>query len=211
MYGLILQQPADNIDGYGRHSPQSELLKKVTSMRALYHLCPSALDDEHITKINDLARDQPAQDGTIFSSAEDMQSIRSSSIRWLTDEWLRDLLIGYIQNANAASFGVDLDDKVEIQFTEYHAVQNGHYDWHHDVYWNGQDDSDRKLSMTVQLSDPADYGGGTFEFDEVQTTADFTATGTILMFPSYLRHRVLPVTSGTRRSLVAWFSGPRWR
>ena len=59
--------------------------------------------------------------------------------------------------------------------------------------------------------DTSEYEGGDFEFDEVKTTADFRSKGTVLVFPSYLRHRVLPVTSGIRRSLVAWFVGPRWK
>ena len=50
-----------------------------------------------------------------------------------------------------------------------------------------------------------------FEFDEINTNADFKKKGTLLIFPSYLRHRVLPVTSGVRRSLVAWFWGPKWK
>lgn len=180
-------------------------------MRDLYHLFPSALTSQQIDKITRAALDQQAQDATIFSTAEDMQSIRSSRIRWVREDWVQELLWDYVSQANINSFGVAIDNQAEIQFTEYHAAHGGHYDWHHDVHWSAQGDSDRKLSITVQLSDPADYEGGQFEFDEVQTNADFTAQGTILIFPSYLRHRVLPVTKGIRRSLVAWFNGPRWR
>ena len=61
------------------------------------------------------------------------------------------------------------------------------------------------------MSDSNDYVGGDFEFDEIKTNVDFKSQGTIIVFPSYLRHRVLPVTSGVRKSLVAWFYGPKWR
>ena len=81
---------------------------------------------------------------------------------------------------------------------------------HHDVQWNGQSAFDRKLSVTVQLSDGDEYEGGDVEFDEVKTNADFRSKGTVLIFPSYLRHRIHPITSGTRRALVAWFFGPSW-
>ena len=32
--------------------------------------------------------------------------------------------------------------------------------------------------------------------------------GDMIVFPSYLWHRVKPVTKGTRKSLVIWFIGP---
>ena len=91
------------------------------------------------------------------------------------------------------------------------SCQGSFYDWHYDVNWKGESAYDRKLSICVQLCNPSEYEGGNFEFDEVKTTADFRSKGTVLVFPSYLRHRVLPVTSGIRRSLVAWFVGPRWK
>ncbi|MDB2389733.1 2OG-Fe(II) oxygenase [Alphaproteobacteria bacterium] len=180
-------------------------------MRELYQLWSSALTTKQIDEITKAALGQPAQDGTIFSAAESMKGIRTSSIRWISDQWIKDLLWDYIEQANDNAFNIDIHNDAEMQFTEYHAKQAGHYDWHHDVNWNGSTGSDRKLSVTVQLSDPSEYEGGAFEFDDVKTNADFASKGTILIFPSYLRHRVCPVTKGTRRSLVAWFGGPRWR
>ena len=108
------------------------------------------------------------------------------------------------------NLAVDQND-VEIQYTEYHATEGGKYDWHHDVDWNNSGGTDRKLSLTVQLSDPSDYDGGYFEFLEVeQPPASSKTKGAVLAFPSYLAHRVAPVTRGVRRSLVAWFHGPTW-
>ena len=121
------------------------------------------------------------------------------------------MLWPFVEQANAECFGVSVDRHAEMQVTEYDAVRGGHYGWHHDVEWNGQGDRDRKVSVTVQLSAPSDYQGGDFEFDEVKSTANFRSKGTVLVFPSYLRHTVHPVTAGTRRALVAWFFGPRWR
>ena len=91
------------------------------------------------------------------------------------------------------------------------ANDRDHYDWHHDVQWHGQSQHDRKLSMTIQLTESDAYQGGDFEFEEVHTNADFRSEGTVLIFPSYLRHRITPVTQGERKALVAWFYGPRWR
>ena len=124
-------------------------------------------------------------------------------------------VIGHV-NQTSISMSViskcQLENICDIQFTEYHANKGGHYDWHIDVNWNGNEARDRKLSVTVQLSDTSEYEGGGFEFIECQTPdASSRLKGTVLVFPSYLQHRVLPITSGTRKSLVAWFEGPRWQ
>ena len=180
-------------------------------MRELFQLWSASLTNQQIDDITQVATCQPEQGGTIFASSEIVAGTRVSTIRWLSEQWVKDLLWHYVRRSNYDSFNIDVDNKAEMQFTEYYAKQGGQYDWHQDVHWNGQTDTDRKLSVTVQLSDTSEYEGGDFEFDEVKTTANFRSKGTVLVFPSYLRHRVLPVTSGTRRSLVAWFFGPRWK
>jgi len=65
----------------------------------------------------------------------------------------------------------------------------------------------------MQLSDPTEYTGGQFEFSHVTDfpANEFTAKGSILVFPSALFHRVTPTTAGVRRSLVSWIEGPCWR
>ena len=67
-------------------------------------------------------------------------------------------------------------------------------------------------TLIIQLSDSTEYEGGDFTFSEVespnQTSKD---KGTVLVFPSYLQHKVTPVTKGERKSLVAWFEGPQWK
>jgi len=179
-------------------------------MRKLYQVWPSSLSSDQVAQIIAIAERQPAHDATVFSSADSMQGIRSCTVRWIDDDWLRSLLWSYVTQANDRGFQVAVNGRSEMQVTEYSAEQDAHYDWHHDVQWNGQSDMDRKLSITVQLTDPDTYEGGDFEFDEIKTNADFRSKGTVLVFPSYLRHRIHPITSGTRRALVAWFFGPRW-
>ncbi len=71
---------------------------------------------------------------------------------------------------------------------------------------------DRKLSVVIQLSPRESYEGGTFEFSTAaHPGAAFEPRGSVLIFPSFLQHRVLPVTSGIRHSLVTWVEGPQWR
>jgi PKHD-type hydroxylase len=147
-----------------------------------------------------------------FNNADD--SIRSSRVCWLTNEdWLKDLLFQYVDHSCQNAFYVNVFKNAEIQYTEYHASENGHYDWHHDIDWNANDGLDRKLSITVQLSDINEYEGGDFQFTEVPNPEmkDAKQKGTVLIFPSYLIHQVSPVTKGVRKSLVAWFKGPKWQ
>jgi PKHD-type hydroxylase len=92
-----------------------------------------------------------------------------------------------------------------IQFTAYDE-QGSHYDWHMDC---GEGNlSRRKLSMTIQLSDPEGYSGGNLEllYGRHPVTVE-RKRGTLVAFPSYTLHRVTPVTAGVRYSLVLWISG----
>lgn len=180
-------------------------------MRDLFYLIPSALTDEEISAIKTSAEAMKGQDGTVFSSAYNSHQIRNSTVKWLKDDALRLRLWAFVKQANQAAFDVDVTERADLQYTIYEGSKAGHYDWHHDVHWASQDEWARKLSVTVQLSAPDDYEGGRFEFDEVKSSADFSAKGSVLIFPSYLSHKVHPVTSGTRHALVAWFFGPRWR
>ena len=179
--------------------------------RDLWQFYSGVLTNDQVTQIISVGEEFPIEEATIFSDREDADDIRRSKIRWVNNASIQNMLFQYVMASNLDAFGVDVQNFAEMQFTEYHSVESGHYDWHHDINWNGKANSDRKLSITVQLSDPDDYEGGTFEFAEVETPSDLSTKGSILVFPSYMHHRVLPVTKGIRKSLVAWFHGPRWR
>ena len=179
-------------------------------MRQNWQQWEVGLSDSTINQIIAEAEQQPASDATIFADNEVNSDIRTSTVRWIERHWVRDILWEYVKRANVDAFGVDVLNHAEMQFTEYHADNNGHYDWHHDVSWESFKNGDRKISITVQLSDPNEYEGGEFQFNEVESPTS-KYKGSVLVFPSYLQHRVLPVTKGIRRSLVAWFYGPRWK
>ena len=81
----------------------------------------------------------------------------------------------------------------------------------------GEDGTQRKLSLSMQLNDPSEYEGGVLRFQTTSaeetffTEPQFAHKGSVIVFPSYLRHEVTKVTKGTRKSLVAWCRGPEWR
>jgi len=181
----------------------------MTQVRQNWQCFTRNLPEDVIQNIINLAGE--TQKASTFNDGD--ESVRSSRVSWLTHhDWVRSVLFHYADLANQNAFRVNLYKKADIQFTEYHASENGHYDWHHDVDWNNANGLDRKLSVTVQLSDPSDYEGGDFLFDETENPNSEIAKpkGTILVFPSYLKHTVTPVTKGVRKSLVAWFCGPKW-
>lgn len=145
----------------------------------------------------------------------DDHSYRSSTIRWMDVEMEKaivDRMMHFVWRSNRSNFGVEIVGPFDLQFTEYLGTQKGKYDWHQDVWLESPRPYDRKLSVVVQLSDPENYKGGEFEFFGIAAPgASFAPRGSLLIFPSFLQHRVLPVTSGTRHSLVSWIEGPRWR
>lgn len=182
-------------------------------MRNLWQMWEGVLPTETVEDIIKRGQEQQIKDAEIFSNNNADNSVRSSKISWLTGEQdILNLLFDYVDQANQLAFSVDVWRNAEIQYTEYRAEENGHYTWHHDVHWNTDKTSSRKISVTVQLSDPPEYAGGEFEFQGIENPGPESRTkGTVLAFPSYLEHRVKPVTAGTRKSLVAWFEGPHWR
>jgi len=160
----------------------------------------------------------PKQEGATRSEAGQKsvgKAYRSSSVGWIPGEeeyrWLYDRLGALVSEANSALWQFDLFGMAEpIQLTEYHATEEGHYDWHTDV--GAGKTSLRKLSITVQVSEPSEYEGGTLQFMSRRTPQNAQAiAGAAYVFPSYLLHRVRPITSGIRRSIVVWVSGPPFR
>lgn len=151
----------------------------------------------------------------------DDSTIRRSRTAWIgpTDDtwWMFERLARVAEKANRR-FGFELSGFDEdLQYTVYDTVGD-FYDWHQD----GLDSTvaTRKLSVVVALSDPDTYRGGTLElfemtgYDAEERDRSDTAMrlkGTAVVFPSFEYHRVLPLLSGVRRSLVAWVSGPPFR
>ena len=153
-----------------------------------------------------------------FEDAKHDESYRKSEIRWLnpkTEEAITKEIWHYANQANRDSFDLDLRYLNDIQFTRYIGDPDnpGHYDWHHDVDWAESRSFHRKLSIIFQLTDPNEYEGGGFEFDNTLPALPDGAfnKGSVIVFPSFHRHRVTRVTSGLRHSLVTWVEGPHWR
>lgn len=147
--------------------------------------------------------------GTIGMN-DNLSPMRSSDVTCLASGpdtmWLFDKLDAAIAKLNEA-YQYDLLGFFEgVQVANY--LHGGKYDWHMDL--GAGENSSRKLSLSIQLSDPGDYSGGNLEFQNIDTPGE-RAIGTLIAFPSFLQHRVTPVLSGVRSSLVAWVHGRPFR
>jgi PKHD-type hydroxylase len=139
--------------------------------------------------------------------------VRRSQVSWLENnpntKWVFEKLAHVASRLNADYYRFDLTGFGEsLQLTNYDQSENGMYGWHLD-YGGGVS---RKLSMAMQLTDPAEYEGGNLEImvssDQLKVRKQ---RGLIAVFPSYILHQVTPVTQGSRQSLVAWVSGAPFR
>ena len=163
------------------------------------------------------------------NQVKNMQRKRKSDLVWLNDTWIYKELHPYVHEANArAGWNFEWDHSESCQFTKY--KHNQYYDWHCDS-WNKpykkkgpSNGKIRKLSMTCQLTDGSEYRGGELEFDfrnydphmrdesqHLKKAKEILSKGSIIVFPSHVWHRVKPVTSGTRYSLVVWHLGKPFR
>jgi PKHD-type hydroxylase len=140
--------------------------------------------------------------------------IRRSQVLMLGPEpryqWLYQRIWVAAQDCNRLFFCVEIADvEPNIQLGRYDSSDLGFYNWHTDFAGIRPL---RKLSISIQLSAPEDYEGGDLELlYGHQPEPMARARGAFIVFPSFMLHRVTPVTRGTRWSLVAWILGTRWR
>ena len=145
-----------------------------------------------------------------------MPEIRNCDVRRIdknAEKHLVDLLRSFFEEANRNLFNFDIKFINDIQFITYE--EQGKYSWHQDVEVMTEYPRpyDRKLSMTIQLSDTDDYEGGDFEFEDgiERVPKEMRDKGSVLIFPSFYKHQITPVTKGVRHALVTWIEGPKWR
>ena len=193
----------------------SYLFDKETNDPQQFYWYQNGFSKQELDKIYKEVAELPFQEATTFAKTGD-KSVRSSSVKWIPQneqwQWLYERLMQLASEANNELWNFDLISAPElIQYTEYYASEDGHYDWHQDIGPN--EGSLRKVSITVQLSDSDEYEGGDLQIwtggNSIMDTA--RGAGVVVVFPSYLMHRVSKVTKGTRRSFVLWVGGEHYK
>ena len=140
------------------------------------------------------------------------KNVRNTLSTNFIDENLNKRLEGAIRVANTQYFNYDIESLSVLRFLKYDI--GGNYNWHTDVGRN--ETSLRKLTAIIQLSEEKDYEGGDFEFGITDKEGTGLITGNrtkgcLLVFPSFLSHRVTPITKGKRYSIISWMEGDTYK
>jgi PKHD-type hydroxylase len=148
-------------------------------------------------------------DGTGFSET------RKSKNSWIPPSKLTFWIFNRIQKAIEEvnkHFEFDLNSIENLQFTEYDSNYSGNYKKHIDKFSTPvSPNSHRKLSFSIQLTDPSMYEGGELVIYNGTEIVANNKKATFNSFPSYTLHEVKPVLKGKRYSLVGWCSGPKFK
>tara|TARA_R100000773_G_scaffold42366_1_gene39551 strand:- start:4140 stop:4712 length:573 start_codon:yes stop_codon:yes gene_type:complete len=181
----------------------------------------NAIKPEICNAIVDLAKPhfQESQIGFGDKGGVD-HNIRRSETFWI-NSFVQHLeiyqpIIELVRQVNQQFYGFDLVNPEALQVTKYDEKNRGFYKPHIDGVYDDVPSGGvvRKLSMSLQLTSPEYYKGGRFQFpddSEKFKEEDSLAQGTVIFFPSYIKHGVTPVTKGIRYSLVCWWLGPLFK
>lgn len=169
-----------------------------------------------IIKLGNIFHSDQSKTGADTSEAKGFSEIRKSMNSWIPPCEISHPLYVKLQQIILEinkHYEFDIHSMENLQFTEYSDRYQGNYTKHIDKFPNeAQPNNHRKLSFSIQLSDPSTYEGGELLIhnSEHPIVAN-KQLGCINFFPSYVMHEVTPVTKGTRYSLVGWISGPKFK
>jgi len=188
------------------------------------------LSSKEIEEVLKFTKNLSSEGSKVYNPSQDDNTlntdVRVSNIKWIPKveeiRWLYAKIYQKIHEDNSWLWQFKLkEDFEQIQYTEYYGEQKGQYDWHVDIGLNTH--CFRKISVTLQLSNPSEYEGGYLQLnsfgnidpqhlENTPGNPQYIKTikkqkGTITIFPSFTPHRVSPVTKGTRKSLVIWVGG----
>jgi PKHD-type hydroxylase len=170
--------------------------------------------EEEVTAIRNLWSIELAEEAEVNLAGKNhsRDDLRMSQLMWIkpgANDWIYEKLAQACIQTNETKYKFEiLGFQTELQLANYEG--NGFFEWHMD--FGPGDISNRKLSITVQLSDPSEYEGGELQFMINQNIITAPKEkGTAIIFPSFALHRVTPVTSGVRKSIVGWIGGPPYK
>jgi PKHD-type hydroxylase len=190
-------------------------------MRYNWAMYPGFINDDRVSSLIEYVESKYDLTQGLTIGGGKANEKRKSNVAWIGskegDSYLRPMIWDFAQTINAESFGFDIRFIPPIQYTVYSSDIGGKYDWHYDTFFAATPRMyDRKLTFILQLSDSSEYEGGDLILDKdfLQNKidkAELRRKGTAFIFPTFIRHKVTPVTAGTRRCIVAWIEGPKFR
>jgi len=189
---------------------------------AFKNVIPHRICDDIIKYYNQKKEQERVAFVGLTDKGDTDKKIRDSNIIWTEELWISRYIMPYMEIANkAANWNFQLNNPETFQLTKYSV--GGHYNWHCDSWAEPYKEGKwankiRKLSMTVSLTDKTEYEGGELQFtsgndnlkdkkERIKTCEEIFSKGSLVVFPSFMWHKVKPVTKGTRYSLVIWNLG----
>ena len=190
-----------------------------------YFILENAVTDRFCDHVLEYGKHLKEQIGTTWgydpnnmtsNQKKNLEKSRKSKVIWMRDKWMYREIHPIIHQVNfQAGWNFEWSITEDFQFTKYEGTQKQHYGWHTDSGTKTQtaDGLIRKISASLILVDDSEYEGGNFEIclpnpkgNEI-VNINLKRKGTMIFFPSFVWHRVVPVTKGTRYSLVCWNKG----
>jgi len=194
---------------------------KIDSSWGNFYYHKKVFDDQKIEALETMIKEKYTFSKGLVGSQElgtisDSKESNNRDIAYITPnletKWIYDLLFPIALKANEEAFHFDIDTVTDPIHYVIYPEDGGHLDWHMDVGYG--DVNKRKLALTVQLSDPSEYEGGEFEIWVGGSEGFVTLPrekGDVVVFPTFLLHRIKPITKGTRKCLVFWTGGRPFR
>ena len=188
------------------------------NFRPTYHFFNNELSDNFCSRVEKHIKTIELNDATVYGNLRETElktDIRRAKVYLYDfinakDGIEREIALEFFRICNVVNRDYQFvlnDDNFTIQLTYYKQNDNGTYDWHCDDNFLARGFY-RKLSMAAIIK-KSDEGG---EFDLSGGCPDFSQeVGSIIVFPSFIEHKVYPVTKGERISIVVWFYGPEWK
>jgi PKHD-type hydroxylase len=187
---------------------------RVTRVHPYYIVYDGPFTDAELERICNEMDQRPTERG------RDGGNFRISDISWINinhdNSWIFEKLNPVLEKINDEHFQYSLTGYDHIQYSTYSGDKRGRYDWHMDMAYDvlpAQQSENRKMSVSLMLNQEGiDFEGGSFEVNggsEHKAEKVHLRKGQLVMFPSFLIHRVTPVTKGIRKSLVIWILGPK--
>ena len=169
-------------------------------------------DDKIISDIEEYISHQELEKAKVLHlNRKSANKARSSMIHWMNNEEYKDFLMPIydiisrnVRMINDGMWRYNYEGYGVFQYSEY--TEGDHFNWHIDqIEIKGES---RKISFSIGISDESEYEGGDLGFKAAEEEDYYKiGRGDIIAFPSWMLHKVTPVTKGKRRVLVGWGEG----